>query len=135
MMRVVHVSKSPFEVFLLAALVVSGIAGLINPHGSSAAIEALPGWARFLWYAGVAVASLGALVGALTTRLWSLFIERGSLSMLGVLLVAFAAAIVVVAGWIVAFSSIVTVGLAVACAVRVRQINVDIRRVLRGDGL
>lgn len=132
MMRVVHTSKSPFEVFLLAALVVSGVAGLVAPRGTSQAIEALPQWAQWIWYGGVAIAGLGALAGALTTRLWSLYVERGFLMMLGILLVAYAAAIVAVAGWVVVFSSIVTVGLAVSCAARVRQISGDIRRIVKG---
>lgn len=133
MMRIVHSSRGPFEVFMLVAVFVSGLAGLVNPMRSGRVIaESLPHWGQLVWYGGLAVAGALALAGALTSRLWSLLVERGGLLMLGVLCVAYSAAIVVVAGLTVAFSAVLTVGLSAACVARVRQINADIRRINSG---
>ncbi|HET9889638.1 MAG TPA: hypothetical protein VFQ42_03980 [Mycobacterium sp.] len=134
MQRVVHTSKSPFELWLLAATLLSGLAGVIAPGNGSRVVQALPHWAQILWSVGIATAAAMALTGALTSRLWSLYVERGALSMLGLILAGYTAAIIAVAGPSTATGSALVLGLAVACGARVRQLNVDIRRVLRGEG-
>ena len=134
MMRVIHTSRSPFELAVLAALLLIGAVGLALPRGSSRAVEVLPLWGQYVWYGGLTAGCLLGLTGALTSRLWSLYAERGALLMLTVLLVAFASAIMIVAGLVVAFSSAITLALAAACIARARQITTDIRRIMEESG-
>lgn len=130
MHRVVHTSKSPFEIFILIAIVIAGIAGLLMPaHTSSAIAQLLPLWGQLTWYSGLLVSGLLSVVGAFTNRLWSLYAERGGLSMLGVLCVVYTATVIAIVGPLAAFAGVLVLGLGVACFARVHQISGDIRRV------
>lgn len=129
--RLVHTSKSPFELFMLFAIMLSGLIGLLSPGRSANAVNhVLPLWGQYVWYGGLLMSGLLSTVGALTNRLWSLFAERGGLMMLGALCIAYPAAILVVVGLSAFFAGAIVLGLAAACFVRSRQITIDIRHVL-----
>lgn len=136
MTRVVHTSRSPFEVFLVGAFVLAGIAGLISPHHSSSAVsQLLPLWGQYIWYAGLLASGLLSSVGVFTNYVWSLYAERGGLTMLGGLCLAYTASVIGFAGPIAAFAGVLVFGLGIACFVRSRQITKDIRRVSEDEDL
>jgi uncharacterized membrane protein len=139
MHRIVHTSKSPFEIVVLLVLVLAGTSGLVSPDASSHAVAAiLPIWGQYVWYSGLIAGGSVSLVGALTNRMWALFTERGGLLTLGVLCVVYTAIVIAVAGLTaagVAFSGALTLGLGVAFFIRARQITLDIKRVDDGGGL
>lgn len=134
MMRVVHTSKSPFELWLLVAAVLSGVAGLIAPSAGSRVVQALPHWEQALWSGGIAFGGALALIGALTPRLWALHVERGALAMLAALLMVYTLGIVIETGPTTAVGAALTLGLGVACVARCREITVDIGHVTREGG-
>ena len=134
MLRVIHTSRSPFELWLLAAALVSGIGGLAMPGSPSRVTAGLPPWAQIVWYAGLAVSGALGMTGAMSSRLWSLYVERGALVMLAGLLTVYTVAIVATVKPSLAFGAVLTASLIPACVVRVRQINADVRHVLEGDG-
>lgn len=135
-MRVVHTSKSPFEIFLLVASVLSGVIGLVSPDRSSSAVShLLPLWGQYIWYAGLLASGLLTTAGALTDRLWSLFAEGGGLLMLGTLCCIYTFSIVVIAGATATFAGLFVLGFSAACFARTRQISRDIRRVIKDDSL
>lgn len=132
-MRVVHTSKSPYEIWTLAFLAVSGFLTLLSPRGNSPALSAIPLWGVYVWAASLLIATVTGLAAALTNRVWALYVERGSVQSLGVLLLAYVAAVVVHGNATVAAGAALLVGLAVASGFRARQLTVDIRHIEKGD--
>ncbi|HEX3778544.1 MAG TPA: hypothetical protein VHX38_02675 [Pseudonocardiaceae bacterium] len=129
--NIVHTSKSPFEIWILTALLVGCLSIIISPSTSgSKALNAMPRWNVYVWAASISFGLALCLTGALTKWLWSLYVERGAVLMIGILLVAYEAEVVVVAGWTSSPGTAVIVGLAIACTARYRQISGDIRRTL-----
>ena len=134
MKRLVHSSKSPFEIFLLIAAVLSGLVGIVHPGAGGRIVSQLPHWGQYIWYGGLLGAGVITLVGVVTHRLWSLYVERGGLQMLGALSILYSAeilfAVPVAAN---SFSVVTVIGFSVACLVRVRQISRDIKQILTED--
>ncbi|HEX2549980.1 MAG TPA: hypothetical protein VHK64_00170, partial [Nocardioidaceae bacterium] len=62
----------PHELLLLAVSLVTGIAYTVGAPPPSSVAAALPGWAVDVWAVGLAVSGALGLVGALTSRQWSL---------------------------------------------------------------
>lgn len=132
MMRLVHAARSPFEIFILAAIIVSGVGGLVDPAAGSRIIQALPHWEQITWYGGTVAAGTAAMIGATTRRLMSLFLERTALDVLAAWSIAYTGIVLVAGGAAFAYSTIVTLGAAAACVARARQVSADIRHILEG---
>jgi hypothetical protein len=127
-MTVISSRRNPFELFLLAACLLSGVSGVIDPYrGSQAVVDALPLWELYVWYSGLAIGSLIALLGALRRRMLDLYIERMGLSLLTGLTLGYAVALVSQANRPLALPVVVTISFCVACYVRLRQINSELR--------
>lgn len=129
-MRVVHTSRSPYEIWLLGFLATAGVTTLISP---GATLTALPTWAVYEWAAGMTVACVAGLVAAFAQRLWALHVERGCVVWIAIGLVEYVAGALLRGNSMVTVGAVVLVGLAVASAFRAAQITRDIRRNTGGE--
>lgn len=125
---VISSRRNPFEIFLLAACLLSGVAGLIDPaRGSQAVVNTIPSWELYIWYAGLAVGSLITLWGALGRRVIHLYLERMGLSLLTGLTFGYVIALMSHISKPLALPTVVTMFFCVACFVRLRQINAELK--------
>lgn len=122
-------SRSPFEFFLLVACMLSGVNGLLNPFKASvSASSVLPEWELYAWYGGLLVGGIIALVGYLRKTLFSLALERTGLILLTAMSLVYS--ITLVANDLtLAFAASFVIAFGVACAFRVRQISLELKRV------
>lgn len=131
-MVVVHSGRNPFQLWMLAACVLSGVAGLVTPGASRSAINALlPGWETEAWYICLAVFGLIALYGSIRN---SLLVERVGVATLSMVAVLYAVAVVAAAGPRGLFVGLLVAAFACACATRFLQINRDLRVLTRAAG-
>lgn len=122
--------RSPFEIFLLAACILGGFGGLLNPTGTSPAVSnVLPGWLLTSWYVGLIVGGACALAGTLLHQVISLHIERIGLTLIVGLCVLYGFSVIAGGGYPFVFAAMLVVSFAVACFYRIRQIRRDIRRI------
>jgi len=132
-MVILRSGRSPFEIFMLAACVLAGIAGLITPRASSNAISMLlPDWQLIAWYWGLVVSGSIGLLGIAGKRATALLVERIGLATLSCLTLAYSIAVVDAAGLRGAFAAGITAAFAVACVGRCWQIGADLKLVSRG---
>lgn len=123
-------SRSPFELYMLVACIVSGAAGLVNPERSSPGIaQVLPLWELYSWYGGLI---LGGVVGSLalfSKTLMSLYTERIALTLIMGLCAAYGIALMAGGGYRFALAVLFVVAFGVACAFRLKQIGRDLRHL------
>lgn len=126
------VQRSPFETYLLIACVIAGVGGVIDPmRGSSAALKVMPLWELYGWYSGLVVGGTIALFGVFRRSLISFYIERTGLLLLVGLCALYSLSIILAGGVTLALAALIVVFFAIACVVRVRQIDDEIR-LIRG---
>lgn len=133
-MTVVPSGRHPLALFLLAACVASGAAGLLNPAAgaSSAVARVLPEPARIAWYAVLLASSLVAMVGVAWPHGGNVLLERAALTSLGSVALLYAATIAAVGGWLLSPPAAVTVAFALGCLGRAWQITRALRRPTPG---
>lgn len=124
----VSLSRSPFEIFMLLACILSGIAGLIDPYASTIS-KLLPPWQLYLWNAGIALGGLATLIGALGGRYISLHIERIGLTFLTGLSSVYVIAVLSYSGLKFGLAVSVTLAFTAASVFRLREIQADLRRM------
>lgn len=142
-----HAARHPYAVYLLALCVLSGLLALLGtatgqPTEPPAVAAAVPEWARLAWYSllicGGSLALLGVLwphqriVDLVTGLLW----ERRGVYGLTLGAALYGVALIALDGPVSKVSGALTVGFAVASAMRVRRIGHDldrIRQLLRGS--
>lgn len=129
MIVAVHSGRNPFQLWLLAACVLSGITGLVTPGANNSVItKLLPGWEVDAWYAGLALFAAIGLVGSIRN---SLLVERVGIAALSAVSVLYAVAIIAAAGERGVFAALLIAAFSCACVTRFVQINRDLRVLAR----
>lgn len=117
----------PHELLLLVVSVVTGVAYTCGARPPQSIATALPGWAVAVWSVGLAASGAIGLLGALTSRQWSLQVEQAAMLLGAAALVWYCAAVAQV-GWRALFPAAISLGWATANVVRFGQIRRDMRR-------
>lgn len=120
--------RTPFEVWLLIACVLSGVGGLANPYANRSIGHVLPAWELYGWYGGLALTGGVSLFGAFRRTEAGLTLERGGLIVLAVLAFVYAASLVAAGGWPLAVAAALTVSFSAACIWRAGEIARDLKR-------
>lgn len=129
--------NEPFQAAILVAFALWGLTSLATLHRvSTSTTRTLPTWGIYLFFAGLAVSSITALVG-IVYQVWrkefiGFYIERAGLVALAGLCVAYSVWALAASGArAVAFALILT-AIGAASLVRIRQIGSDLRQVRPG---
>lgn len=126
---VLRSGRNPFEVWLLAACIVTGAAGFVTSQAVSGAVaRSLPHWAGTLWYAALFVGASISFVGVMLRGLKSLLVERVGLLLMAGFGLVYAAAVVAAAGLSGLFVATFVAGFAAANISRFTQIAGDLKR-------
>ena len=121
---VIDDGRNPFEVWLLAICVLTGVVGLLpGDRVRSTVIEPLPSWAAALYYGGLLVSGAFGLLALTRPMHRSLLWERAALYLLGGLLSGYSVALLVLTGFDLAAGAMPMAAAAVACAARVYRIT------------
>lgn len=116
----------PHELLLLAVSLVTGVAYTIGAPPPASVAALLPSWALHVWTWGLAVSGAVGLVGALTSRSWSLQAEQSGMLIGAGALIWYAAALAPF-GWRALFTSTICVAWAAANLARAAQIRRDLK--------
>lgn len=131
----VRLARNPFETWVVVACVLVGVIALLpfNSPRSSVVDRYLPGFMVLPWYVGLLACGGITLVGiafpvrTVRAAIWALGLERFGLIVLAGLLGGYGAAIEFVAPR--TNSGLLTIGLAVACVGRFRQVQREFRNL------
>lgn len=122
-------TRSPFELFMLFASVLSGVNGLFNPiRASASASSVLPEWELYTWYSTLLVGGIIALIGYARKTLFSLSVERTGLILLAAMSLVYSVTLLV-NDLALAFAASFVIAFGVACVFRIRQIGAELKRV------
>lgn len=122
---IVSESWNPFEIFLLIACVLGGVAGILRPDESSAVVEeALPRTIALVWYSGLTTGAVISLLGALK----NIFIERIGVTLLAGMSLGYACIVIISSPRPLAFGSIITASFSISCVLRSIQLTGILRR-------
>lgn len=128
-MIILRSGRSPFELYLLAACVLSGLSGLIAPSSLSLAVaQLLPTWVVTAWCAGLVIGGSISILGVLRRGLQSLLIERVGLIALTGLTLLYSVSIVTLAGPRATFAALFVAAFGAACVARFWQIGKDLTK-------
>lgn len=128
-MIILRSGRSPFELFLLGACVLSGLSGLLAPSSLSLAVaKLLPQWVITMWCAGLAISGSVSIIGVLQRGVRSLLIERVGLAGLAGFGLMYSISIVSYAGLRATFAALFVAAFAAACVARFWQIGSDLKR-------
>ena len=128
-MVILRSGRSPFELFLLGACVISGLAGLVAPTSTSSALaHLLPTWVVMAWSAGLVIGGVVSITGVLMRGLTALLVERIGLVGLAGFSVLYSAVIVAELGLRATFTALFIAAFAAACVGRFWQINRDLNQ-------
>lgn len=128
-----RVARHLFEAYLCAAMILVGVAGLIEPAARARSIvAAFPAPAQLAWYAGLLVGGGLTVIGLLAISAAGLQLERSGLLILAGLCASFSVASFAFAGWSSLTGSALLLSLAAACFVRSCQVSRDIGIIRRG---
>jgi hypothetical protein len=126
---VLRSGRNPFEVWLLAACIITGAAGFITTQAVSGAVaRTVPHWAGALWYAALFVGASISFVGIMLHGLKSLLVERVGLLLMATFGVVYAGAVIAVAGLNGLFPATFVAGFAAANISRFVQIGRDLKK-------
>lgn len=125
-------SRHPFQIWTLALLALSGIARLLSPEGDSAIDQVLDGPFRIAW----AVLLLGGGALGLVAAFWpdralGLLLERISLIAIAAATAVYGTLVLVTFGILALPAGGLSLGVAAASAVRIRQIGPQLERLRR----
>src|SRR2546430_17175936 len=124
-------SNSPFQILTVVACLISGVAGLF-PHESTGVIDQLADGGALIWYSGLALGAVIALVGRFFQLPMSLLVERVGLYLLAGVMLSYGFGIYLLIGFERArLSGVIIVAFGLACAVRCWQIGRDLQRLRR----
>jgi hypothetical protein len=113
---------------MLAACVLSGVAGLLESKTWSTAVtNTLPEWQVVAWYTGLLACGAVSFAGAVARGVTSLLVERFGLSMLGGWTLLYSVVVVMQAGVRGLFVALLVAAFAAASVARVVQITRDLR--------
>lgn len=128
-MIILRSGRSPFELYLLAACVLSGLSGLVAPASSAGAVSRLlPHWIVIIWSSGLVIGGSVSITGVLLRGVRSLLVERIGLIALAGFAVTYSAAAIAVAGLAATFASLFVAAFGAACVGRFWQIGRDLKR-------
>lgn len=115
--------RNPFEVVLIAAGMLAGLAGILAPgHGSRVIHEVLPGYEQ-MWNVCLLVGASTAAVSLVLPQPWTVLIERVGMTWLAGLFLPYGVAVLLLGGSPVSVGGFLIVGYGLACASRVGQIT------------
>lgn len=120
--------RSPFEIYLLGASILTGAIGLINPRRAGAS-AVLPLWELYTWDIGLVVGGLVALVGVWMSSPAALLVERAGLSVLAGWSGGWAVLIGASIGVRATLSVLFVGAFGAACLTRTLMIGADLRRM------
>lgn len=128
---VLRTGRSPFQVLLMAACLISGVSGLI-PHEQRSIIDQLADGGARIWYAGLVVGGTIVLAGLFLQLPTSLLVERVGLLLLTGLFVGYGVGVYLLLGSDqVRVGGVITIACGVACGARAWQIGRDLSRLRR----
>lgn len=128
---VLRTGRSPFQVLLMVACLISGVSGLF-PHEQRGVIDQLAEGAAGAWYTGLIVGGSVVLVGVCMRVPTSLLVERVGLLLLTGLFLAYGVGVYLLLGNDqVRVGGVITIACGVACGVRAWQIGRDLSRLRR----
>lgn len=134
-MIIIHSGRNPYAIFLLAAIVLTGVSGLISPqHTSPVVAHLLAPWELAAWYGGLVIAGTVSLAGLFSRGLMSLLVERVGLVVLASLSAMYAVAVVAQGGATLSLAAGTAGSFALASAARVWQIGRDLKEITRPQG-
>lgn len=114
---------NPFQTVFMIAAVMAGGAGLFARTETSQAVKVLPSIVLTVWYIGLFVGGLGALVGLHLNIPHRLTIKIASLGLLAGITWAYSLALIFAPGVkSFAYSIVVTIAFAAACTIRIFQL-------------
>lgn len=120
--------RSPFQIAILVACVVTGIVGLATGSASPASIATLFGHGSVLWNIGVLIGGLGSLVAMWLRFPTNLLTERVGMVWLSTMFLAYGVAIVLVNDEARAISGLGTdLAITFACLARAWQLTKHLR--------
>lgn len=133
----VKTGDEPFQTAILVAFALWGLTSLATLHSvSTSTTRTLPTWGIYLFFAGLAVSSVTALVG-IVYQVWrkefvGFYVERAGLVALTGLCGAYSVWALAASGArAIAFALILT-AIGTASLVRIRRIRADLRQVRPG---
>jgi hypothetical protein len=128
---VLRSGRSPFQVLLMAACLISGVSGLL-PHEQRSIIDQLADGRATAWYAGLIFGGIVVLVGLFLRLPTSLLVERVGLLLLTGLFIGYGIGIYLLLGFEqVRVGGVIIIACGAACGVRTWQIGHDLSRLRR----
>jgi hypothetical protein len=113
---------NPFQSYLLVATSASGITGLFFRNESSRVVSnVLPSWILYVWYTGLVLGSVLALIGTHINLKSKLQLEMAGVGILGSISTGYAI-VLSFAGGRLSYSVFLIVAFSAACLVRTWQI-------------
>lgn len=128
-----HAGRHPFQTFLLALCVVSGIPLLFGEQPAQSVETLLPAWIAMTWGWSLAGGALVALVGSYWPRsnyATALTIERIGLIIVGPAALLYATVLMLYAGLAATVAAAITLGFGAACIKRGRDVGKIIQRAI-----
>jgi hypothetical protein len=126
--------RHPFEILMLVAAFIAGVAYMLRLGSPGTAEQLIPGSAVWAWYLTLAVGAGVALIGVhipqgtLQGLVRSLFVERAGLALLGASCAIYELALILFSQHTPGTLAVIG-GFAVACLFRFVQIVRDLRRL------
>jgi hypothetical protein len=131
-----HAGRHPFQSFLLALCVVSGIPLLLGAPPAASATALLPSWVVTAWGASLALGAGVAIAGSYWPKrnyATALTVERIGLVIVGPAALLYAAIITIYTGAAGAVPASIVTGFGVASLIRAHDLGKIIRRAIAGD--
>jgi hypothetical protein len=131
-----HAGRHPFQTFLLALCVVSGIPLLLGAPPTASAAALLPPWVVTAWGASLAIGAGVAIAGSYWPKrnyATALTLERIGLVVVGPAALLYGAIIVIYAGAAGAVPASITTGFGVASLIRSHDLGKIVRRAIAGE--
>jgi hypothetical protein len=134
MKRVIQTSDwNPFQTYMLVASLVAGVFGVFFPRESSRVVsDAVPEWVLLLWYTGLIVGAVVALIGFHARIRFKIQIEMMGVSILTFVSLGYSTLISFVSGRPFSYSVLLTVFFCLACMARSIQLYKKIKDLNKG---
>lgn len=124
------VTRNPFEIFMLVALVLSGTLGLL-PHKPTA-VDLIASTFSLVWYSGLILGGSVALLSQWAHSTFGILLERAAMWLLAGLMTAYGIGIYILLGWgVIGVGGALVLALGLACFMRGLQIRTAIRAAVK----